>query len=412
MEDLIEDLRKKGFQIACEPELLSNGARKRVLSGPCFFSGTLGSLLLRGVFVVVDYATSDVIRDLTVIRMKKGVPLAFVIARDPPPRELELLATALGVGIIHGELRAIVPERVEEYIVLPGIDAEVARKIFETRVKSSLSGILGGVLSSRKITFAGHRLVYIMIACYEVLVHMREHGELLEAQRSNLCFETASGSLVGVERGRIAIREEFSRLGELDHEAIRVLEIIASGGRVSLNEIAEHFGDPERARVIVDFLVELGLIEPDYEGYFHIVEPRIEDYTSLRDYFAGKGKLVQGKPAKCARIIEPGFDLTALDKVVKAFGLIEGKCIIYYPIYIGIFRKFRNHERYVDTAAIIDGLTGERLEDLEEVLVSSNAIYQLDRIIEEVTSQLEEKCIEDSEPARPHHSSQQELESS
>lgn len=402
--DIVEALRDKGFRVACEPEAISPTLRRRVLQGPCLFSGTLGPLRIKGVLVLVDYTTSEVVKELAMVRLKKGVPLALVVSRDPPPRELVELASIMGVGVVQAEFKPPSESGPVEYVILPEINEEAARKIFETKVRSSLTGIFGGVLSSKKVVFAGSRLAYIVIACYDVLLHIREHGEVLEAQRSSLCFETATGSLVGVEKGRLRVREEFSRLGELNEEAIRILEIIAGGGRVTMAEIVEHFGDPERARMLVDFLVELGLVEPDYEGFFHVVEPRIEDYVSLKEYYAGKGKLVEGRPAKCARVIEPVFDLSILDRIVKAFGLVETESLVYYPIYVGVFRKYKNHKKYVDTAVIIDGVTGERLEDLEEILVDSNAIYQLDQIIEEVARNAKAECPEGSEPARPAHS--------
>ncbi len=409
-DDLLKELRKQGFKVECRPELLSNGARRGVLAGPCKFQGSIGPIPVRGLLVVTETATPLVIRELAKLRVAESLPIAIVVTRDEPSKDIQELAGALGVIVTQLGLELKLEEQVKNYTVIPRLDDNSARKIFESKVKGDLLGILGGMLASKKVRFVGLKLVYFPLRCYEVLVHkLDEEDEALEARKANLCFETATGSLVSIKDRMLYIREELVRLGELDDDAVNVIEIVSSIGSASLNEIAEHLGGTERARIITDVLVELGLLEPDYNGLFHVSPLHLEDYTSPITYFKNEGLLTEGRPAKCSKVFEPGFDLGKLDRIVRAFGLVESTSNIYYPLYIGVFRKTKN-EKYVDVATIIDGVTGERMEDMEETIADSNMIYQLDRVIEEITGSVSEECPEQeegSEPARPTHRPEQ-----
>lgn len=406
--DLLKLLKERGFKLECRKELLSNGARSKVVAGPCKFQGMVGPIPIKGLIVVAETANAQIIRELAKIRLVELIPVAIIVTRDPPSKEIEELAGALGVIVTQAEVWGKqVEEKVKDYTVIPRLDTSSARKVFETRVKSDLLGLFGGVLSSKKLRFIGLKLAYFPLRCYEVLIHkLGEDDEVLETSKASLCFETASGSLVGVRDGVIYIRDELVRLGELDDDAINVLELISSMGAASINEIAEHLGESDRARIITDVLVELGLLEPDYNGLFHISPIRLENYVSPLTYLKEENLLTEGRPARCSRVLEPGFDLNKLDRIVGAFGLVKSTLNIYYPLYIGVFRK-RKNGNYVDIAAIIDGVIGHRLEELEETIAGSNMVYQLDKIIEEITGSVEEECPEGeegSEPARPTHS--------
>lgn len=407
--DLLEELKKHGFKVECRPELFSNGARKNVVAGPCMIEGSIGPIPVKGLVVLVEAVSPIVVREMAKLRVAESLPIAIIVSETEPTRDIEELAVALGVIVtrIGAELR--VSEQVKNYTVIPRIDENGARRIFESRIKGDLLGILGGVMVSKKVKFAGLKLVYFPVRCYKVLIHrLDEEKEALEAVKADLCFETATGSLVSVKNGVLHPREELVRLGELDEEAVRVVEIVSSIGSASLNEIAEHLGGAEKARILADLLVELGILEPDYNGSLHVTPLHIEDYKSPLSYLENEGLLVEGRPAKCSRVLEPGFDLSRLDRLVKTFGLLEVIINIYYPVYIGVFHKVKN-EKHVDIAAIVDGVTGKRLEELEETIADSNMIYQLDKIIEEITGSIEEceESEEGSEPARPAHRPEQ-----
>ncbi|MCE4600092.1 MAG: hypothetical protein F7C38_00800 [Desulfurococcales archaeon] len=399
--DPLDELRRLGFKVECRPELLSNGARDIVETGPCLFEGPLGPIKVKGLLVITEKPDPVLLKEIARIRISESRPLAIIVSKDNPGKDVEALASTLGILVSTLEAKLKTHKPSKEYTVIPQLDDSAARRIFEGKVKGSLLGLLGGVLAPKKVRFMGLRLVYFPLRCYDLLIHkLDEEAEALESRRSTLCFETATGTLVEARDGVIRLREELVRLGELEDEAVRVIEIVSSIGKASLSEIAEHLGDIERARVTTDVLVELGLLEPDYEGLFRVTALHLEDYGDPIAYYSERKLLIEGKPAKCTRRFEPGFELSKLDRIVKAFGLVEAVSTVYYPLYIGVFRKFKN-ERYVDVTTIIDAVVGERLEDLEEAIADSNMIYQLDMIVEEVTGEARtrEPCPKAETPA-------------
>ncbi len=397
LQDVIETLRGQGYRVECRPELGGRLAAEGV-RGPCVFEGTLGFIPVRGVFVKARSASRDVVRELVRLKADTGSALAVLVVEEEAPEPVAALASLLGVILVSGvpEAPPEAPrEEAAEYTVPPVIDYNAAVKIMSTKIRNSIQGMLGSVFSQKKASFVGMRMAYLSLRCYDIVLHsLEESPEALETRKTVLCFETATGSLVGFDEEGLVIYEELMRLGELDDDAVRVLELLSKIRSASLNEIVEFVGSSEKARVIVNILEEFGLLEPDLEGFYRIAPLPVSEYTSPYRLLSDKGIIVRGRPPECMEVLGPGFDISKLDRIVSAFGLVESVSTLYYPVYIGVFRK-RKDGKHVDVATILDAVTGRRLEDLEELIADSNVIYQLDRIIDDIVSGSAKQCPEE-----------------
>ncbi len=71
---------------------------------------------------------------------------------------------------------------------------------------------------------------------------------------------------------------------------------------------------------------------------------------------------------------------------------MKEKVDVYFPVYIGVFKKKKKGDEGLEIATIIDAVWGRRLEDIEELVASSKVIYVIDEIINEIINKIEKKC--------------------
>ncbi len=291
-------------------------------------------------------------------------------------------------------LGIVVAERGREGVIA----REGAEQIFTVRKllnKNDLDKILINIakeldkkiikfVSGKKILYMGNALLFYPLRCYRILMKGGSGDQVLSAEEAEFCLELGTGSLVRFsESNGLRIDTRLGQLGELEDEVVEVLETIGERGEISLEEIAEVVGSSEKAEVIVQVLVDYGLLEPLGLDTYAIARLTPRRSYRLVSLLGERNLLVEGSP-KCGITLEPVVPIAKLDKIVSIFGIINNKIILYYPVFLGVFVKKKGDQRSEEIAVFVDGVTGARLNDLEEVVASGRMIYTIDEIIDNI----------------------------
>ena len=228
-------------------------------------------------------------------------------------------------------------------------------------------------------SYAGSALVYLPIYVYTTRLHRVDYSdEILESAEASLSFDAISGSLVGSDRkGTLLVMDYWVRLGELGLDEIRALEVIAREGAASIAALRVAL-DREDVQDIVGILLERGVVDEVEEGLYVLRMPNLISYRS--PFKVLKDRLVSGRP-------EDGFVLDAevhfslLRRILSVFGEVAESAILYYPIYILSYAKRRDN-RLIYSYIAVSGVSGERMSDVEEILMSSNrALSKIDSML-------------------------------
>ena len=338
-------------------------------------------------YISVPVLTDHVLKALAALRILYG--LDVLVVRSGKTEISPSQASMLGIKLLTGETK-IREAPIKSIVIRPQIDANTARKIFEEKVRGQIAGFVGS-LSGRKATFIGMELAYLPIRCYRVLYNKRFSGsEELAIQDMDYCFELATGSLVLLDGEELSVDYSFSQLGELDETVVAAYELIGEKGEVSLDEISEILGSVERAEIVLRMLLDYGLLE--LVGMNTYVPQGPSERSGLLDYFFRKGLAVEGRPPRCSRVLGPGIETSIIDRIVSVWGVVKEKVDVYFPVYIGVFKKKKKGDEGLEIATIIDAVWGRRLEDIEELVASSKVIYVIDEIINEIINKIEKKC--------------------
>ena len=382
LEELIQLLRSASIKASCPGELYHNGVR-----GPCIITIEKGPLAIKGV---VFYAKADSLDkaalEATKARIDNKAHLALIIVEgDPGEREKRLLE-AMGIAVITSR---IVVEEVaeEEYHIKPRISEP--EKVLE-KAKPSPRGLLTGVLAGRqRVELLGYEWAYLKVRCYNIILNASDLvPDALEALEVTLCFETATGSLVEYSEDGLLLSDILVRVGELEEEPVEVIKYLARAGRANISEIADIVGSIERARVVIDILSEFGLVEVDPDGTVRLVVAGIDAYNSPHEKLFSIAE--PGRP-DCGKVLEVEEVVDRLDEIVGSLGKLRKVTNLYYPVLVGVFRKYKD-SRTIDVAVIVDGITGRRMEDVEDAIAGTSAVLILDNIIEEIASGSREEC--------------------
>ena len=382
LEELLQLLKNASVRASCPGELYHNGVR-----GPCIVTIEKGPLSLKGV---VFYATLESLDKAAVEAAKARIDhkahLAMIIVEGEPGDRERRLLEAMGIAVVSGKAR--IEEAPEEtYYIEPRLESpEDALE----RAKPAGRGLLTGVLSGRqKVELLGYKWAYLRIRCYDIMLNASDLvPEALEAMEVSLCFETATGSLVEYSGSGLILSDILVRIGEIEEEPVEVIKYLARAGRANMNEIAEVVGGIERAKVVVDLLAEFGLVEVDPDGTVRLVVTGIDEYSSPKEKLLSLAR--KGAPS-CGKTIEVGEVIERLDEIVGSLGKLRRIANIYYPVLVGVFRKHRD-SKTIDVAVILDGVTGRRMEDLEDAIAGTSAVLILDSIIEEIASGSGREC--------------------
>ncbi len=394
LEKIKRVLEDSGFNVKCNGRI--KGVSGSYWDINCYFEADYRIMKVAGGIVLTQTIDPSIIEYIYTAKNDIGLDKVIVLTRSKGSSDLRDVAEKLGILIytleeLQEELEAERPG-LPTYYIKPVIQKDIVEeKIREGRIRGLKSII---PLISRKRELIGVRLLYYPLLCYKVIVHVHGREEsTIVTREMEVCFEGGSGSLVSLESHGLAVISEWGQLGELEDDAIDVLTHIAEIGTVSISQLKEHFTDID-VDIVIDVLFEYGLIERVGGEIYTIAKPPLHNYkspaTALREL------MVDENPVECSTRLDPLIDPGKLKRIVEAIGAVEGQTLVYYPIYIGVIRENGGESLTI----LIDGTTGDRLEDLEEVVKDSIAMKKIDIIIEEIEESIS-KCV--SEPARPPH---------
>ena len=383
LEELVQLLRSASIKASCAGELYHNGVK-----GPCIITIERGPLSLKGVVFYAKAENLDkAVLEAAKARIDNKAHMALIIVEGEPGERERRLLEAMGIAVIAG--KPVIEEAPEEeYHIRPRI--REPEKALE-RAKPSSRGLLTGVLAGRqRVELLGYRWAYLKVRCYNIILNASDLvPDALEALEVILCFETATGSLVeySPEEG-LVLSDILVRVGELEEEPVEVIKYLAKAGRANISEIADIVGSVERARVVIDILSEFGLVEVDPDGSVRLIVAGIDAYNSPQEELFSMAE--PGAPT-CGKTLEVQEVVDRLDEIVGSLGKLRKIVNLYYPVLIGVFRKYKD-SRTIDVAVIIDGVTGRRMEDVEDAIAGTSAVLILDNIIEEIVSGSRDEC--------------------
>lgn len=253
------------------------------------------------------------------------------------------------LGLIKYEVK-----RVGVHYVKPQID--------EISLKKIVDKYQGRIF--KRGEYGGHKLLYVPIYDLNVTIYKINYTDLpLESLNAILSFEGMTGSLVDVDsKGTIYIKGEWIRLGDLTLDELEVMKFIAKEGMASFSEIQAHF-EWENVGAIIDVLIEKGLLM-EIGDHYQVKPPNLKGYRGVGASL--KSIIIDGKP-KSASLMEPEVSPGLLAKIVGLIGDVKEIRIIYYPVYIIMYVKNVGGTK-VRSYVLISGVSGERMDDFEELI--------------------------------------------
>ena len=392
-----EYLEGIGFSIECNGHFEgSSGASWDI---DCIYKINYGILDFSGGYVLLEKIDSHIIEYYLSAKNDIGLDKILIISKYNTPIDLRNIALRLGI-IIYDVDEIFRIKKVEKHIeskvyyVNPYVSIENVRvKIVEGKIKGLKSII---PLMARKRQLIGVKLALYPLVCYHARVHASSPvEELIKTKEMHLCFEAGTGSLVSLSDEGLIIIQKWSRLGEIEDDAVQILIHIAEMGTVSLLQLKEHFKNIN-VELALDLLEEYGLIERIGADIYTIMKPPIEEYASPYQLLSKIGKISLKEPDICHTVISTKTSIGKITNIVNSIGTVEDHFILYYPLYIAVIGEKNNG---VESIILIDAITGNRLTSIEEIVRDSIVMKEIDRIVEEIESG---ECT--SEPARqPHH---------
>ncbi|MCE4624676.1 MAG: hypothetical protein F7C35_02270 [Desulfurococcales archaeon] len=376
--DPTDKSREESFEKCVRIDKYNAGLRGSHL---CLTSSTVAGVPVRvGVLKLSGGSLSGgTLKAIMALKAEYGLDVIGVQGADISGEIQELLELS-GIKVIGGRVKEARSFKPSSYVIRPQLTAEEAYKIFTGRVKKQIIGRIMGPIAGVKAEFLGHELAYYPLRCYRALANRRfQQKEELVMEELEICFELSTGSLVTVEDEELVIGYTYLQLGELDDIAVSVFEQAGMRGEVSMEEIIEYVGSAEIADAIIKTLIEYGLLEPAGLDTYIPRVPQVEG-RGLLSFFREKGLIIEGTPPRCSRILGPGIDVRKLDRIMEVIGTVQEIADIYFPVYVGVFKKYRG-EQSIEVAVLLDAVWGNRMEEFEEIVASSKVIYDIDDII-------------------------------
>lgn len=383
-----EILQKEGFHVDC--------GRGDSAGIDCFFKRTFRLFEIKGgILIVCGKAGTGEVGYAVALKNSLGLDKMIVVARDGVEDEAKTMAENYGVALTDYE------SVVEKAGLLVGARSYYLRfSIDESLIHKKARSYKGFIL--RRGEYIGFVKSYLPI--YVVWATLtRKHaraGDVLGSESVEVDVDLTSGSIVGVgDDGSLHVNTHVKvRVGSLSKLHATILSIIMEEGGSTYENLAERLGlSLSEVEHEVGVLIEMGLLE-DVHGEILIARtPNIDALRGIID--THKEKLVEGRPpADTNTIILPeNVDADIIDSFVEVYGKIRGESIVYYPIAFLVFHKEKSgHHHY--SYVVLDGLTGSRIEELEEALAHTGITDLLESHLKD------SRNAERSEPARQRSS--------
>ncbi len=237
----------------------------------------------------------------------------------------------------------------------------------------------------KKGDFLGALLVYIQLYCFDVDWHAIDYvSEVLEHTTATLCFDSVTGSVVYFDEG-LRVSGDWQGLAQLSEEAIMVLKRVSELGEASIAELREELGGEIGVDSIVEVLVGKRLLEPSGVDIFTLSEPPLNASGFEQEIMKRFSRNIrEGKP-ECEFMVNPRANIYNIIRILSAYGSVRSRKTIYYPLIVMVYRR-QVRDRNIEVTILVDGMTRNRVAEIEELLGESPAVADIDTFIEHIKS--------------------------
>lgn len=329
------------------------------------FTINIGVLVKTGETLTVD----DIIK-IHGIHEDTGLDKIVVVTDKSVSPQVKSLSSYYSIGLVDVEKLSNVGAAfnitqmkvLRYYYVKPKISIDEAAK----RAKCD-KGLFGSCKGKHVATILG----YLPIYEYKVSLESPHKGETqIEFRETELDFESIRGSMVSIdEEGTIRIENLLVNIGDIPFEVVEVARYIAEHGPLTKEELSEIVSiDDRKLERIILVLMDKMII--DVYGDTYAIKPLSvpKKYRSVSHAYS----LERGTPHE-GEILHPYVSPEKLEYLLEAFGTVHGIKLVYYPVYINIYEKSEGIYR----VKLVDGNTGKRLDDFEELLEHTDDIRRI-----------------------------------
>ncbi len=329
------------------------------------FTINIGILVKTGETLTVD----DIIK-IHGIHEDTGLDKIVVVTDKSVSPQVKSLSSYYSIGLVDVEKLSNVGAAfnitqmkvLRYYYVKPKISINEAAK----RAKCD-KRLFGSCKGKHVATILG----YLPIYEYKVSLESPHKGETqIEFRETELDFESIRGSMVSIDdEGTIRIENLLVNIGDIPFEVVEVARYIAEHGPLTKEELSEIVSiDDRKLERIILVLMDKMII--DVYGDTYAIKPLSvpKKYRSVSQAYS----LERGTPHE-GETLHPYVSPEKLEYLLEAFGTVHGIKLVYYPVYINIYE--RNGGIY--RVKLVDGNTGKRLDDFEELLEHTDDIRRI-----------------------------------
>jgi len=363
-------LRNIGFDVEKE-------APKEGKSGMTYNFDVIGKSFCKifdievGVLIKVGHTlTADDIINLHGIREDTRIDKIIVVTDKSVSPKVKSLAEYFNIGLVDIEKLSSVGAafNISQMKVLKHYHIKPRLTIEEVRGKAKCDK---GLFSSCKGKHVATILGYLPLYEYKVSLESPPKGESqIEFRETALDFESIRGSMVSIdENDTLRLENLLVNIGDIPFEVVEVARYIAEHGPLTKEELSEIVSiDERKLERIILVLMDKTVI--DVYGDTYTIKPLSlsKNYRSVSQAY----KLENGVPGE-GESLHPYISPEKLEYLLEAFGTVHGVKVVYYPVYINIYEKSDGIYR----VRMVDGNTGRRLDDFEELLEHTDDIRRI-----------------------------------
>ncbi len=324
-----------------------------------------------GVLIKVGHTltVSDII-NFHGIREDTRVDKMIVVTDKSVSPQVKGLAEYFNIGLLDIERLSSVGAAfsISEMKVLKHYYVEPKLTIEEVRKRAKCDkGLFGSCKGKHIATVLGHLPLYE----YKVSLESPPKGESqIEFREIALDFESIRGSMVSIdENGTLRLENLLVNIGDIPFEVVEVARYIAEHGPLTKEELSEIVSIDERKleRIV---LVLMDKMVIDVYGDTYAIKPLSlsKNYRSVSQVYS----VEKGIPSE-GETLHPYVSPEKLEYLLEAFGTVHNVKVVYYPVYINIYEKSEGIYR----VKMVDGNTGKRLDDFEELLEHTDDIRRI-----------------------------------
>lgn len=318
--------------------------------------------------------------------LKNGLALdkMVMVARDEVDPEAKIMAGNYGIAL-HTFQELIEKEGLVSESRTYHIPFRVKREEAD-RIALGLRGIF-----MRRGEYLGPIFAYMPV--YSVIATLTRNpggtSSLLESEKVEFDVDLSSGSIVGVSHdGSLHLPGGLRRLFlELTLTHAGLLKIIVEEGGISFSNLAERIGvTVGELEKEISVLIDAGLVEVVRGDILLAKHIKLGNLRGILEYY-GNLAIEDGPRGDNFITLPINVDEEVVDEFIEVYGVVESEAIVYYPLIIAAYKR-KKGSRPAYSFVVIDGVSGKRLEDVEEALSTAGVSRLLEEKAESLARQV------------------------